>query len=381
MTKNVSLRGITWDHPRGYAPLEASIDLYQQKTGIQVHWAKRNLKDFGDASLDRLAREYDLIIIDHPHSGMASATRCIVPLDEVVSNEILEEARINSAGPSFKSYLYHNHLWALPIDAACQVSVCRKDFMGDLPLPITWEDVFQLANQLRAKGQCIAMALCATDCCASFLTLCAQAGDPFEENKIPAASTIEHTLDLLKKIALHCHPVSMSWNPIAVYEHMARGSDVAYCPLAFGYTNYSRTDYAANKLSYGDVPGKLNALLGGAGIAISALSANIAQAGEYATWLCSETFQRTIYVESGGQPAHKKAWTCEKANAITGNFFSATLKTIEAAYVRPRSFKWPSFQERLGEIIHSYLRKGTSLEKTRQEIESTYVTVLFQKDS
>jgi len=65
MTK---LRGITWDHPRGYAPLHAASAIYRQQTGVQVDWAKRSLKDFGDAQLTELARDYDLLIISkHGH--------------------------------------------------------------------------------------------------------------------------------------------------------------------------------------------------------------------------------------------------------------------------------------------------------------------------
>jgi multiple sugar transport system substrate-binding protein len=373
MTPSGLLRGITWDHPRGYSPLEASVELYLEETGIQIQWAKRNLKDFGDASLERLAREYDLVIMDHPHSGTASVTRCMIPLDELVSNEVLSDARTNSTGPSFKSYEYNNHLWALPIDAACQVSARRKDLMLGLLIPQTWDDVFQLADHLKANGMHIGMALCPTDCCCSFLTLCAQAGDPFSEGRSPGVATAKYALTVLKKLATECHPASISWNPIGVYEHMAHESDVAYCPLAFGYTNYSRTTFTAHHLSFGPIPGKSNALLGGAGISVSAYSTSVDQAAQYAAWLCSEEFQRTVYTNAGGQPAHKKAWTHKKANAITGNFFSDTLETIEAAYVRPRSLKWPSFQERLGEIIHFFVSTDTNLEKTCKEIEQLYL--------
>src|SRR5688500_3677089 len=135
---DTSLRGITWNHIRGYGPLEASVTPYKKQTGIQLNWEKRNLKDFGDASLDKLAQEYDLIIMDHPHVGTASVTRCVMPMDQLLNKEILEEALLNSVGSSFDSYTYDNHVWALPIDAACQVSCYRKDLLNELPLPQTW---------------------------------------------------------------------------------------------------------------------------------------------------------------------------------------------------------------------------------------------------
>jgi len=177
-----SLRGITWDHVRGYGALDASVNTYGEKTGIQIQWDKRSLKDFGDASLERLAREYDLIIMDHPHCGSASATRCILPLDETLGHDELLEAA-NSVGPSFDSYFYGRHQWALPVDAACQVSCRRPDLLDDVALPKTWNEVLDLAELLKSKGLFIGMALCPTDCTCSFLTLCAQFGDSAKENK------------------------------------------------------------------------------------------------------------------------------------------------------------------------------------------------------
>ena len=216
------------------------------------------------------------------------------------------------------------------------------------------------------------MALCATDCNCSFLTLCAQLGDPFQENKFITEPTTKVALDILQKLYVISHPDSSKWNPIRLYDHMADESDVAYCPLAFGYTNYSRHGYAKDELSFGAIPGKTNTLLGGAGIAVSKYSGEINAAVSYAAWVCSEKFQASTYVEAGGQPAHKKAWLNEHANDVTGNFFINTLSTIEEAYVRPRNFNWPLFQEELGEIIHTFLVRNKTTLQTWSEIKSCY---------
>jgi multiple sugar transport system substrate-binding protein len=369
---NLVLKGITWDHIRGYGPLNASVKPYAEETGVQLVWEKRSLKDFGDASLDELARRYDLIILDHPHSGTAAATQSLVPLDEVLNKKILDDASANSVGPCFKSYWYDQHLWALPIDAACQVSSFRSDLLPQSSLPQQWDDVFRLGQDLKSRKQFIGMALCATDCNCSFLTLCAQLGDPFQENKFISETTANAALGILQKLYVISHPESTKWNPIRLYDYMSAENDVVYCPLAFGYTNYSRHQYAKNELSFGAIPGKTNALLGGAGIAVSKYCKDINAAVAYAAWVCREKFQTTTYVESGGQPAHKKAWINEQANKITGSFFSNTLSTIEEAYVRPRNFKWPLFQEELGEIIHSFLIQNKTTQQTWTEIKSCY---------
>jgi multiple sugar transport system substrate-binding protein len=153
---------------------------------------------------------------------------------------------------------------------------------------------------------------------------------------------------------------------------MASHDDVAYSPLAFGYTNYSRQGYHRNILRYGLIPERNNALLGGAGIAVSVYSKTIKEASTYAAWLCSEEYQCRQYVIAGGQPAHIKAWTNSLANEIAGNFFSDTMSTLERAYVRPRNRKWPDFQERLGEIIHAGLTNRHHTEDIWNQIVKTY---------
>lgn len=365
------MRGVTWDHVRGYGPLDASVNIYAEKTGIQIQWDKRSLKDFGDASLESLAREYDLIIMDHPHCGTASATRCILPLDELLGHDELLEAA-NSVGPSFDSYFYGRHQWALPVDAACQVSSRRPDLLSDVGLPKSWNDALNLAEVLKSKGLFIGMALCPTDCNCCFLTLCAQFGDPVKENKFTSIETGLSALRMLQKLQIISHPKSVTWNPVRLYDYMSTQDDVAYSPMAFGYTNYSRKAYSIKRLVFGAIPRDHSAILGGAGIAVSAYSDLPREAAAYAAWLCSERYQSMDYVSAGGQPAHRKAWTNEEADILTGGFFSETRSTIEAAYVRPRNLQWPLFQVKLGDIIHDGLIRKINTEQTWDAIMNAY---------
>src|SRR5262245_37138405 len=114
----ITLKGITWDHPRGYAPLREVAELWKKLTYgngqlVSVEWTTRSLKDFGDYGLDDLAAQYDLLIIDHPHMGTVTAGNCLLPLDEYLSKAFLDEQRRQSVGPSFDSYLFEGHRWAL----------------------------------------------------------------------------------------------------------------------------------------------------------------------------------------------------------------------------------------------------------------------------
>jgi len=40
----ITLKGLTWDHPRGYSPLAGGIPEYEkQNPGINIHWDRRTL--------------------------------------------------------------------------------------------------------------------------------------------------------------------------------------------------------------------------------------------------------------------------------------------------------------------------------------------------
>jgi multiple sugar transport system substrate-binding protein len=83
-------------------------------------WEPRSLKDFGVASVEDLARDYDLVVIDHPHIGLIAETGCAVPLDEMAAPGDLAALGACSHGRSHQSYHYGGRQWALAVDAACQ---------------------------------------------------------------------------------------------------------------------------------------------------------------------------------------------------------------------------------------------------------------------
>ena len=63
---------MTWNHPRGLDPLVAHARMWEQSRGVSVDWDARSLEDFEAFPLDELAGKYDLMVIDHPHVGMAA---------------------------------------------------------------------------------------------------------------------------------------------------------------------------------------------------------------------------------------------------------------------------------------------------------------------
>ncbi len=72
----VHLRGMTWDHPRGPDCLAVVSEVYKARSGVAV----RSLQAFADAPVRELAGMYDLIILDHPHVGLITENKCLVPL-------------------------------------------------------------------------------------------------------------------------------------------------------------------------------------------------------------------------------------------------------------------------------------------------------------
>ena len=370
----ITLKGITWDHARGYDPLIAASGMYFKEKGIQVEWQKRSLTNFGDQSLEELSKQFDLIIMDHPHVGVAEASQCLIPLNDLLDSSILNALKFSSAGPSFESYHYHDKQWALPIDAAMQCASYRADLMHDESLPTSWEEVFDLAKTLATKKLYIGMALCPTDCLCSFLSLTAQMGSPIKENN---ESLVEPSIGLkalttLRSMRDAFHPKALDWNPIALYDYMAEQNDIAYSPLAFCYTNYSRTGFRKNILNYHTAPEINYAVLGGAGIAITSSCSNVHEAANYAAWICAGEIQSTIYVNAQGQPGNKTAWENKQANALTNNFFSSTMPSLTNAHVRPRYQGWPKFQTFLGETIHAYLLHDTAPALVLEKLQAAY---------
>ena len=172
-----TLRGITWAHTRGYLPLvAASVAFAEQGGDVEAVWDRRSLWSFGEAPIEELAEAYDLLVIDHPFVGFAAERKLFLPLDEHLSGDYLRLQEAQSVGPSFASYTYDGHQWALAIDASGHTSAVRLDLLeaSGNEGPDSWESVVTLARETGA----VAMPLAPIDALSSFFTLCASLGEP-----------------------------------------------------------------------------------------------------------------------------------------------------------------------------------------------------------
>ena len=220
----------------------------------------------------------------------------------------------------------------------------------------------------------IGTALCPTDCLCTFLSLTAQFGSPIAEGnkKLVDKETGLRALELMRRMRDEFHEFCLNWNPIQLYDYMCQYDDIAYSPLAFGYTNYSRKGFRNNILTFGAAPETHHAVLGGAGIAVSSHCTLQAEAAGYAAWLTSAGIQSTMYVTEQGQPSSLKAWKSKNANFLTHHFFSNVLDTLREAYVRPRYNGWTSFQTSLGETVHRFLKEDSDPMKIMEQLQHDY---------
>jgi multiple sugar transport system substrate-binding protein len=140
----VSLRGMTWDHARGYDPMVATSAAYSAKhPGVTITWEKRSLQAFADRPISEMAETYDLMVIDHPHVGEVAKQGNLLPLDGLRDAEMAALAA-GSVGLSHPSYNFAGRQWSLAIDTATPVACLRPDLLGQAPK--LWAEVLDLAR-------------------------------------------------------------------------------------------------------------------------------------------------------------------------------------------------------------------------------------------
>ena len=356
---DIILNGITWGHSRGLTPLLAMAQRYSELyPGVEIRWRKRTLQEFADFPIEKLTTEYDLLIIDHPWVGCAAATKCVLPLEEYLSKEYLQDQLDNSTGESHRSYHYHNSQWALAIDAATPAASFRADLLNKnkRAVPRTWQDVIALAKEGK-----VAVPAIPIDLLMNFYSFCIAHGrEPFfNKTEVIDDTTGIRAIETMKELYSLVDQKLFGCNPIAVAELMSKTDDYWYCPFSYAYSNYSRIGYAANLLNYSQVVSYngqlLRTTIGGTGISVSAFSKHPEIAVDFARMVVSGESQRTVYVQHGGQPGHRSAWTDAEANRLTNNFFKEVLPVMENGYLRPRYNGYLHFQDLAGDPLQDCL--------------------------
>jgi multiple sugar transport system substrate-binding protein len=308
-------------------------------------------------------------VIDHPGLGQSVRDGALRPLDELLSAAELAACAEVSAGRSYASYQFDGHQWALPIDAAAQVSVCRANRAGrggpGCPLderPASWADA-----RRAARVHPTAICLGGPHALLMFSAICVALGAP------PASADTDtdtafadpdagaEAAGIMADLLEQADATLAGRNPIAVLDAMAADDGPVYCPLVYGYVTYQRPRPGARALTAFDAPagpGGIGSVLGGTGLAVTRSCADLPAAREQLLRLVSRDVQVGLYAELGGQSADRRAWSDASADESAGGFYSATRATIEAAWVRPRFAGYVEFQAAASAGLRDGLLRG-----------------------
>jgi multiple sugar transport system substrate-binding protein len=367
---SVVLRGITWEHARGYGSVAAAADAYRAVVPVvEVRWDQRSLQSFADQDLAELVRDYDLLVIDHPHIPLAAEEGLFARLDGTGHDDELARLAAQSVGSSHASYAHAGGQWALATDAAAQVAAFRPDLLPEPPRD--WPSVLALA----AEGR-VLWPYKPVDAFSSLIAVAAGNGEEAMRTAgvFLSKDALEEAMRTLRALARAVPAECATWNPIQTADALSEGDRYCYAPLLFGYSNYSRAGFRAHRLRYIDIPasrrGVRGSLLGGAGIAVSSLTAHPAEAIAHAFWLASADVQSGVYYDAGGQPGNAAAWDDDHTNADSLDFFRATRATLEGAYVRPRWTHYIEVQNALSPLVTAALQGELTVDDLRARLDA-----------
>jgi multiple sugar transport system substrate-binding protein len=371
----ITLKGMTWNHPRGYDPMVACSRRWFNETGVTVEWEKRSLQDFETFPVEELAQQFDLIVIDHPHVGQITHEKCLLPLNIPGRESERNALAAASVGQSYPSYTWQGRQWAFPIDAATQVQAWRPDLQA--APPANWAEMLELAQ----AGK-VLIPLRPPHSLMSFYTLCGNLGRPCAvegPGDLVDLETGAQVFEMLREIADLVDPACFKMDPIAVLERMAApGTNAVVAPLIYGYVSYSVKNFRPCPIRFGDIPpvgksGPVGSALGGTGIAVSAFSKNPDAAIDFAYWIASGDVQKADYVTAGGQPGHAQAWEDAAINLATTDFYRATRATLDTAWVRPRHDGYMGFQQAASDCLNEGLLQRQSAKVVVADINRLFV--------
>ena len=370
----ITLKGMTWDHSRGFDPMLATSKKFQEthNNAVIIQWDKRPLQAFADRPIEDMTDDYDMIVIDYPHVGEVASKGLLQNLDLPKYSSHIEQLKKQSVGKSHESYYINNKQWALAIDAASQTACYREDLIPSYPS--NWNALLDLA-----KNKKVLWPLKPVHAISSFYSIYNNITTelmPDKKKFIDKNFGVE-TLTMMKAVSRELIIDCLTMDPIQTAELMTETNDFFYCPYIYGFSNYSRKNYRKYILKYINVinlsgKGPAGTHLGGTGIAVSNVSKNKDLAIEYAFWIASAECQKSLFYESGGQPGNSVAWEDDKINKETNNFFKGTRQTLDLAWVRPRHNGYMKFQDESGNLINEYLQSEIKAESICEKLIDMY---------
>lgn len=365
---------------------------------IELQWDVQPLEGFEARPIAAAARNYDLVIFDHPHVGEIAAGQLFVTVDPLLRDSGL--GAHDFAGPSLRSYQFGGSTWGLPLDAACQVGCVRAELLNrlDRDVPQTWTEVLEIGRRARARGWQLAIGLRGVHSLMTLLSLCANLGHPLGSGTRSQTRSVHgdsgtpeqspafgqrdiplQALEAIRQLIEYCPAEVLDWNSIAAQEAMSSRDDLVLCPAVYGFSPYARAG-RTRRLNYCDLPGLLpgagGSTLGGAGVGISAWSKHPEAAANIARLLVDREMQCNCIALNEGQPALAAAWDSPQVQQHVPGFYATTRQTLERAWVRPTHAGYPGFQRSAGPVVEQFLRQHRSAQATLDRLEALWARSL-----
>lgn len=341
------VRGLSWDHPRGHAPLVAASGAWAHVRGdVRVEWTPRSLADFAAGELHGYLGEFDLVACDYPLIGRAVAEGWLQPLDGVADT---------FAGLSHSSYMHRGRLWAVPVDAAALTLAHRPDLLPEPPADFT--SLLRLASE---TGR-VAVPLSVFSAAALYMTFCAEAGaDPFG-----TAPERRQALERLTQLA----PYTEAHSSVDLLRTMATTDDLLAVAWPYGYSTYALRGSFGARIAFTDPPSSVpgtpaRPVLGGVGLGLLSGAPAPDDARELLRHLTRRDTQCGLYAGSGGQPAHAAAWESGELDRATLGFYSGTRTSLRNAFVRPNAAWFDHAQPRIGGAVQEHVKGKTDTAAT-----------------
>ncbi|MFD6420306.1 extracellular solute-binding protein [Streptomyces sp. NPDC060194] len=332
------VRGLSWDHPRGHAPLVAVSDAWGHARGVRVEWTRRSLAEFAGGELGSYAGEFDLVACDHPLIGRAAEAGWLEALDGVPDVY---------AGASHRSYVHGDRLYAAPVDAAALALARRSDLLDTAPG--TFAELLDLARDTDT----VAVPFSVFSAGAIYATFCAEAGvDPYG-----SSPDRRHALDRIADLA----PYTTERGSTDLLRIAATTDELHVVAWPYGYSVYSRDGAIGAPLTFTEAPSSVpgapsRPVLGGVGLGLLTGAPARTEALDLLHHLVGAPAQRGLYTEAGGQPAHTDAWHDPALDRLTRGFHSATRDSLDRAFVRPNAPWFDRAQPRIGRAVQDFAR-------------------------
>lgn len=370
---------LCWGHRRAVDPIAAFAKLLAERhPEVTLAVDVRPLSDFEHQGMEGVAKNYDLVVFDHPFCGDIVSGNLFVPLDEVFPDLLGPSADALYIGGTLRSYRLAGHVWGAPIDAATQHALFRADLMekAGASVPQSWDEALALGPKLVAQGLHLGLAVETPHALCTIGSLMANAGrawstDPAQPLTIDAEA-FAVAFDKIRALLAFCPPEAMDWNSIDLHDQMVARDDIAYCPAVYGYATYGEADMR-RRLSFAEFAGSQapywsGSAIGGTAIGLSRFSQAQEAACKVIALALTGEVQDDVFARHHGQPALVSGWRDGEINTLFNGFYADATRSMETVWVRPRHPGYILFQNQAGAVVAEGLRTGAAAAKVYEDV-------------